>query len=79
LAKKITVPCESNRKKVKHVIVPPNEHLIIGIIFAIMALIVLTILEIAHLVFLKTWNSEIFAALTSIIGTILGVFISQKA
>jgi len=79
LAKKITIPCENNRKKLKHVIVPPNEHLIIGIIFAITALITLSILEIVHLIFLKTWNSEIFAAITSIIGTILGVFISQKA
>jgi len=51
---------------------------VIGIIFAIAALMGLVILEIAHLAFLKTWNSEIFAAITSIIGAILGVFISQK-
>lgn len=79
LAKKIILPNEGNRKKIKHIIIPPNEHLIIGIIFATTALIMLTTLEIAHLIFLKTWNSEIFAAITSIIGTILGVFISQKA
>lgn len=79
LAKKITIPCQGNRKKIKHIIIPPNENLIIGITFAITALIALTILEITHIIFLKTWSSEIFAAITSIIGTILGIFVSQKA
>jgi hypothetical protein len=78
LAKKITLPNQGRNKKTKQVIIPPNEHLIIGIIFATTTLIMLTTLEIAHIIFLKTWNSEIFAAITSITGTILGVFISQK-
>ena len=78
-AKKVAVHSEKNGKKVKYVTVPPNERLVAGIIFAITALIGLISLEIAHLAFMKTWNSEIFATITSIIGTILGVFISQKA
>jgi hypothetical protein len=77
-AKKVAVYGGKSRKKVKYVTVPPNERLIAGIIFAITALTGLIALEIAHLAFLKAWNSEIFAAITSIIGTILGVFISQK-
>ena len=78
LARKITLPNQGKNKKAKQIIIPPNEHLITGIIFATTALIMLTTLEIAHLIFLKTWNTEIFAAITSITGTILGVFISQK-
>lgn len=78
-AKRVAVPCEKSLKKVKYVTVPANERLIIGIIFAIVALVGLIILEIVHLTLLGAWNSEVFAAITSIIGTILGVFISQKA
>jgi hypothetical protein len=77
-AKTVAVSSGKDSKKIKYVTVPPNERLVIGIIFAIAALIGLVIVEITHLAFLKTWNSEIFAAITSIIGAILGVFISQK-
>ena len=77
--KKIALPSGSSRKKIKHETVPPSERLIFGIIFAMVALAGLIALEIVHIVFLKTWNNEIFAAITSITGTILGVFISQKA
>lgn len=78
-AKKIALPSDDRRKKIKYETVPPSERLIFGIIFAMTALAGLTALEIVHIVFSKTWNNEIFAAITSIIGTILGVFISQKA
>ncbi|MGQ9565141.1 MAG: hypothetical protein ACUVT5_01150 [Candidatus Bathyarchaeales archaeon] len=77
-ARKVAIVSEKENKKIKYTTVPPSERLITGIIFAIAALTGLIILEIAHLAFLKTWNSEIFAAITSIIGTILGVFITQK-
>jgi hypothetical protein len=79
LARKIAVQDGDNRKKVRYKTIPASERLITGIIFAITALTGLIILETTHLIILKTWNSEIFAAITSIIGTILGVFISQKA
>ncbi|MEM2102315.1 MAG: hypothetical protein QXM22_02235 [Candidatus Bathyarchaeia archaeon] len=76
--KKIAIISKKENKKIRYTTIPPSERLVTGIIFAIVALTGLIILEIAHLAFLKTWNSEIFAAITSIIGTILGVFISQK-
>jgi len=65
-------------KKIERIEVPPSERLVYGIWFAIAALIGLTVLEVAHMAFLGSWNSEIFAAITSIIGAILGVFISQR-
>jgi uncharacterized protein YqgC (DUF456 family) len=66
------------RKKIERIEIPPSERLVYGICFAIAALVSLTVLEVAHMAFLESWNSEIFAAITSIIGAILGVFISQR-
>lgn len=70
---------EGARKKLKRVEVPPSEKLVLGLCFAIAALIGLVILEVAHMAFLGNWNSEIFAAVTALIGTITGIFISQRA
>jgi hypothetical protein len=67
------------RKKLQRIEVPPSERLVLSIVFAIAALIGLVIIEVAHMAFLGAWNSEIFSAITTLIGTILGVFISQKA
>ena len=35
-------------------------------------------LEIAHLMFLGSWNSEIFAAITGLVGTVTGIIIGVK-
>jgi len=66
------------RIKKRQAEVPPNEKLVYGMCFTIAALIGLIILEVAHMAFLRSWNSEIFAAITALIGTITGIFISQR-
>jgi hypothetical protein len=58
--------------------VTPSERLVLGVKFAIALTFSLTAMEIAHLTLLHTWNSEIFAAITGMTGTITGVLISQK-
>jgi hypothetical protein len=60
-------------------VVEPNEKLVLGVKFAIGMTICLSALEIAHMAFLGSWNSEVFAAITGLIGTISGILISQKA
>ena len=59
--------------------VPPSERLVLGVKFAITLTFSLTALEIAHLALLRTWNSEVFAAITGLSGTVLGIFVGQKA
>jgi hypothetical protein len=66
------------RKKLQRFDVPPSERLVLGIVFAIAALIGLVIIEVAHMAFLGAWNSEIFAAITGLIGTILGAIFGQR-
>ena len=70
------------RTKQQHdqpVIIQPDNKIVYGVKFAIAITLSLTILEVAHLIILKTWNSEIFSAITGLTGTITGIFISQKA
>ena len=70
---------QDRRGRVKRVEVPPSQRLVLGIQFAIIALLCLTGLEVAHMVVVKAFSSEIFAAISLVIGTILGAFFGQKA
>jgi len=66
------------RKKQKRVQVLPSEQIVYLVYFAIAAFLGLTALEIVHMVFFGVWNSEIFSAITGLIGTISGIFVSQR-
>jgi hypothetical protein len=57
----------------------PDEKLVWGVKFAIGMTACLTALEVAHLAFLGSWSSEIFAAITGLSGTITGIFVGQKS
>lgn len=56
----------------------PDERLVLGVKFAIAMTACLSALEVAHLAVLGTWNSEIFAAITGLSGTVMGIFVGQK-
>lgn len=56
----------------------PNEKLVLGVKFGIGMTVCLSFLEVAHMAFLGTWNSEIFAAITGLSGTVMGIFVGQK-
>jgi len=74
-----TVQRKGSRGKTEITIVQPNEKLVLGVKFAIGMTICLSALEIAHMTFLGSWNSEVFAAITGLIGTVSGVLIGQHA
>ena len=60
------------------IIEEPDERLVLGVEFAIAMAIILSCLEIVSMVCLQTWNSEIFAAITCLTGTIVGLFVGKK-
>jgi hypothetical protein len=66
-------------KKRGRVELPPSQRLVLGIQFAIIALLCLTGLEIAHIVVVRAFSSEIFAAISLVVGTILGAVFGQRA
>jgi hypothetical protein len=56
----------------------PDEHLVLGVEFAIAMAVCLSLLEVAHMAFLGAWNSEVFAAITGLTGIIVGLFVGKK-
>ena len=58
--------------------VEPSLRLVHGIYFAIATVICLTILEATYILVLRSFSSEIFSAITGLIGTIVGVLLTSK-
>ena len=73
-----TVSVKGPRGQTKQVEVPPSQRLVLGVQFAIIAMLCLTALEIVYILVVKTFSSEIFAAITLVVGTILGAFFAQR-
>ena len=65
--------------KLQPIEIPPSQGLVYAVVFAIAAILALTVLEVAHMAFLGSWNTEIFAGIMSVVTFILGIFIGQKA
>ncbi len=70
---------KGSRGKQQIIVIPPSERLVYGVKFAMGMTVCLSAIEIAHIAFLGTWSSEIFAAITGLIGTVSGVLVSQHA
>jgi len=62
-----------------HLIVEePNDKLVLGVKFSIAMTAFMSTLEIAHILLLHTWNAEIFASITGLSGTVIGLFVGRK-
>jgi hypothetical protein len=55
----------------------PSNRLVLAVQFSIYLLFGLVAIEITHLIVLRTWNSEVFAAITGSAGTIFGVLLER--
>lgn len=71
----------TRRRKVHHreVVEEPDGRLVLGVKFAMVMVACLTALEITYLAVLRSWSSEVFAAITGLSGSIFGVFLGEKA
>lgn len=72
-----TVARKGPRGQQQIVVVEPNKKLVYVVKFAIGMTVCLSAVEIASLALLRAWNSEVFAAITGLIGTVTGVLIGQ--
>ncbi|RLI40038.1 hypothetical protein DRO69_13455 [Candidatus Bathyarchaeota archaeon] len=61
------------------IVIQPSEKLVLGVKFAMGMTICLSALEVAHMAFLGSWSSEIFAAITGLSGSVIGVLIGKNA
>jgi len=66
------------RGRVRVVVVEPNEKLVLLVKYTLAVAVCLSGLEVVHVVVLRCWNSEVFAAITGLIGTVSGVMISHR-
>ena len=73
-----TVSVRVGRGKIQQIDLPPNDKVVYGVYFAVIALICLTALEATYIHVLRTFSNEIFAVISLVIGTILGAFFGQK-
>ena len=75
LARKIR---HKGRGKEQIIIVQASEKLVYVVKFAVGMTFCLSALQIAHMAFMHAWNSEIFATITGLSGTVTGIFVGQK-
>ncbi|MCJ7768058.1 hypothetical protein MUP79_06680 [Candidatus Bathyarchaeota archaeon] len=68
-----------HRKGRAVVVLEPNEKLVYAVKFAICIIVCLSGLEVAHMAFMHSWNSEVFAGISGLIGTVTGIILGQKA
>lgn len=59
-------------------LVSPRDELVYGVKFAVGMTVCLSAMEIAHMAFLHTWNGELFATITGLIGLVTGVLIGHR-
>ncbi len=57
----------------------PNEKLVYVVKFSLGMMACLTAVEITNIALLHSWNSEVFAAITGLCGTVMGIFVGQKS
>jgi hypothetical protein len=61
------------------IVLEPNEKLVYAVKFALGMTACLSALEVAHMAFLGKWNSEVFAVVSGLVGTVTGILLAQKA
>ena len=59
--------------------VEADERVVFAVKFGIGMTVCLSCLEVAHMVLLHAWNSEIFVGISSLITFVSGIIIGQKA
>ena len=57
----------------------PDERLVIVVKFGLAMTLVFSGLELAHILLLGCWNSEIFAAIAGLSGTVSGIFVGKRS
>ena len=68
-----------HRKGRQVIVLEPNEKLVYAVKFSLGMTACLSALEVASMAFLGKWNSEVFAVIAGLVGTVTGILVGQKA
>jgi hypothetical protein len=79
IKKALTRRFEPKGPRQRLVVAEPSPKLVLLVKFSLGMTGLLSVLEIAHLIVLHSWNSEVFAGITGLVGTVTGVLIGRHA
>jgi len=78
--KRVTVAVTEGRRRKTHVVeVEPSGNVVYAFILSLVMLTCLSALQIAYLIVMHEWNSEIFTVISGLVGTITGMFLGAKS
>lgn len=79
LTKQVVVPAgEERTRAIRMDEVPPSERLVLVVALTVAAMAVMTVLEVVSVAYLRAWNSEVFSAITSLAGLVVGTLVGAK-
>lgn len=79
LTKQVVAPAaEEKARAIRMSEVPPSERLVLVVALTIAAMGAMTVLEVVYVVYMGQWSSEIFSAITSLAGLVVGTLIGAK-
>ena len=86
LTKKVLVAIEKSTsakrrktaRKIETIEIPPSKKLVYGLYFMMMFIAALTAIQIVHVIFLGSFNNEIFHLMNSLVSVTIGVFFGAK-
>lgn len=78
LTRTVIIPTRKKGKQTKKVQVAPNKKLVYGCALALVFFVGMVGLQIAHLLILHEWNEGLWAAITGMVGLIVGFFFGGR-
>lgn len=65
-------------RRIETIEIPPSQKLLYGVYFMTILLAALTAIEIVHVIFLGSFNNEIFHLMNTLVSVMVGVFFGAK-
>ena len=77
IKKALTKRFEPKGPRQRVLVAEPSPKLVLLVKFSLGMTGILSLLEVAHLILVHSWNSEIFSGISGLIGTVTGVIIGR--
>lgn len=78
LTRRVRIPV-GRRKTIREIELPPSDRVVYCFIFCIVAIIALSIVEVAHIIYLGSFNEPVFNLISGLVGVVSGIMVGKKA
>lgn len=79
LTRRFKVPMGKKRKTIREVELPPSEKLVWCFIFCITAIVTLSVVEVVHIAYLRSFNEPVMNLISGLVGAVTGILVGKKA